>query len=184
MSYKSRYPFNVPIGIALRSTFIKGRMMVRSPDNAKLYTSLLGLNSGRSFEYFAVINCRVPRVKSKLPGNIYYNLKIIICNRWTFIYKTRPLKFRWTTFNQKTYLLSKVFDDYLDILTVMSIGTYIILKMVASIKCFCLRCKLVLTNGHSLSGALVYWLYEETRNQKVVSLSPGTRHRTDIFHIT
>ena len=33
-------------------------------------------------------------------------------------------------------------------------------------------------------GALVQWLKEETRNQKVVSLNPITRYWTDIFHVS
>ena len=33
------------------------------------------------------------------------------------------------------------------------------------------------------AGALVWWLREETRNQKVVISNPGTRYWMDIFHI-
>ena len=33
------------------------------------------------------------------------------------------------------------------------------------------------------AGALVYWLREETHNQKVVSSNPGARYRMAIFNI-
>ena len=33
------------------------------------------------------------------------------------------------------------------------------------------------------AGALVQWLREETRNQRVVSSNPGTGYWMDVFHI-